>query len=260
MPADWFKDEIEEACREYTFDVIKPILSPYATSPQAAEQHWPWIAFALQGYRKQHERGKDLRDITPARAIALLGEITRYADGLDAALRELGGAATGALANGNRPKFLAFAKAHRSIVSVFDNESYRARGDLDPDGRANFTAWALQLWEIARTAEDQARMLRHDDSASSGTGQRLPGLGQFVSLCAPVWTGATGRRATAERVVRKDDDGDGAPDFVIFLRSLCALAALPSPTLSMVKTALSPPSLPSPYERLKRRLSKARSH
>ncbi|UUX99448.1 hypothetical protein [Sphingomonas sp. J315] len=260
MPAEWFKDSIEEACREYPFDVIEPILSPYATSQQAAEQHWPWVAFALQSYRKQHERGKDTRDITPARAMALLGEIARHADGLDAALRELGGAAGGALANGNRPKFLAFAKAHRAIVSVFDDASYRASGDLDPDGHANFRAWTIPLWEIARTSEDQARMLGHDDSASSGTGQRLPGLGQFISLCAPVWTGATGRKATAERVVRKDDDGDGAPDFIIFLRSLCALAALPSPSLSMVKTALSPPPLPNRYERLKRRLSKARSH
>ncbi|MDF2810486.1 MAG: hypothetical protein K0S56_1517 [Microvirga sp.] len=237
-PREWFEDSIEEACEEYPWSLIDPLLTPFSISEQVAREHWPWIAFGLASYRNRYVRGKDDRDLSPARAVSLLNEIAKHADALDEALRQMADASGAAVANGNNPKFLAFARAHRSIVSVFDDPDLTRRGELDPAGHSNFVQWKLPLYDIARTAEEAALRLGEDDGARAGSGQRLWGLSTLISISSLVWRNATGREPTAERIERKDDTGDGAPDFVVFIRSLCGLASLPSPTLSMVKTAL----------------------
>lgn len=238
-PLEWFRKNFEACCNAYPLSQAAPTLRRFLKDGRALELHYPWVAFAVRSYRRSSERGKDQQDLTPTEFVKVLTSISVHCRELQQHLVTLDVAIGAAAANGNGPKFRAYARAQHLMLLAFGSggPGLWPSECAHPEARERFAEWERYLFAISDAADEGADAVRNDPSVRGGSGPRQPGIGVFVSILAAVWASATGKRASAEKVETREGTD---PPFVRFVNEIARSANLLPTTRTTIASLLRP--------------------
>lgn len=239
-PTEWAQRHLMRSASIIPLLDVAAFTEAFVPDPDTIELHWPWIALAIVRFETKHARGRDSGDLEPVEISKHLRAMKTHADAFLKAWDELDRCMGAAIDNGNIPKAQALVRVNQELLDTFAQWPYTDHRGADKDARHEAAVWRGQLETLADNANSAAEVLPHNPRAKKGVGSRVAGLDQFVSLLAAVWQSMTGRRATAERVEKKNTDVT-APAFVLFVQAAAERAGLADGvTIGRIRTALTP--------------------
>jgi hypothetical protein len=226
-PIEWFADQIAASCVALPLGAIEPVMKRYIKDERNVALHYPWVAFAVAGYRKCLGRGKDARDLTPKQMEKMLGDISKNSRTLFDELDNLEEAIGGAASNGNLPKWRAFARAKQQLLLAFGSggSGLYPSSVPHPDSRSEMVRFEAALLALSNAAKDGASLIARDKQRVEGVDHARWGSAVYIGVLSAVWSSATGRRPSAEKVETVDNTD---PPFVRFANEIAAIAGLPT--------------------------------
>ena len=173
---------------------------------------------------------------TPTEILSLLDNIKSTAKKLAVLLRRVGQL-------GNRTKDVRnpHRRAHLEwIHKIFLQDPASPHPEIDkvPEISAQSRILRALLLVQLRELQVAAAIARHEVNPKllqRQKPQRDPALYELVQHAAEIWESMTGRRASVNKVHRRD--GDTRPDFILFVTSIAKLAADYEPTATEITTA-----------------------
>jgi hypothetical protein len=228
-------------CERYAEREILSVVMPYSPSLEAARRHWPRIAQSLHLYSIRQKYHSPANDAKPSEIEELLKAIRSDADRLSRELSRLE-TVTGAWRDNShilKDGHLAYVLA--ILSQAVSSDPSPQLGELPDRWKASsfFREWRYSLFKLVEGAKI-AQESYQPDLLKSVPRVTVPGLRDFVSRQAAIWTSLTGRVASVERVVSATKEDD-APDFITFVQKIARLnEAVEVPTCSQVQTAAKP--------------------
>jgi len=259
-PSDWFTPGVAEACSEISLDDLRPILAAYCDDADQIKLHYPWVAWALVGYRHEQQRrkpevieeakvqarlqGREFHELDFASGdyVKLLRHISALATQLYDALDVFDDRVSAAISNPQA--WRVYMAARQDILQEF--------GDDAGVARENFLEWMIGLVALRSGIESAADRIsgaetlglstadrlpgkRSRTSIAARRGERLKGLDNFVFLLGRVWHSMTGRQPSASRGGNAKDEPS---KFVRFVSNVAGSQGLPQPSITQVKGSL----------------------
>jgi hypothetical protein len=231
---DWFARAISDSLSHFPKEIAEPIMRRYCADEAKVSSHYPWVAFAIAGYRRASLSRSDA-DLAPSEMQKVLQSISNKATELNELLEIVDRAGSAANRAGNVSKFKAYAAVDRKLIDVLSRKFGDVRTD---DDWAEADDWRLALRLLPQYANEAALEIATDDAAKGGSGPRLVGAVGLVSVLSAVWQSMTGRRASAEKIKKQKLSDD--PPFVRFIADLAIAAEIPAPSRRTVQTLLTP--------------------
>jgi hypothetical protein len=138
---DWFARAISDSLSHFPKEIAEPIMRRYCADEAKVSSHYPWVAFAIAGYRRASLSRSDA-DLAPSEMQKVLQSISNKATELNELLEIVDRAGSAANRAGNVSKFKAYAAVDRKLIDVLSRKFGDVRTD---DDWAEADDWRLAL-------------------------------------------------------------------------------------------------------------------
>jgi hypothetical protein len=237
---------LEWSCKQYRVRLFQHLITRWQTDPASGIRHWPHMAFACGQYAyRQKEFGNGKGNLSLVQVRNMLSDIERSANKLAVAICRL------QKESDQISDESSHAIPHLQWLDQFISQA--AAGYVAPnvneDGLHLLIVFDGKMNFLKRVCEVQAAATEALNRFDPKLIKRPPGavlnraLRTLVGMAKPIWRSLTGRKPSINKVHTKD--GDGTPDFVIFVQELARIGGGPVPSFKQVVSAFRRPRTPT---------------